>query len=73
MALLKYFKRIDAKKHEKIEALLPKVDGHLATLMPMSSIEAANVAVRAKMIESIRVTELDEEDKDNGSLLLQLK
>ena len=52
MALLKYFKRIDSKKPEKVEAVLPKTDGPLATLMPVSSIEAANKAVRAQMMEN---------------------
>ena len=30
MALLKYFKRAEPKKNEKIDAVLPKVDGPLA-------------------------------------------
>ena len=52
MALLKYFKRIDSKKREKVEAVLPKVDGPLATQMPVSSIEAVNKVVGAKMMEN---------------------
>ena len=57
MALSKYFKRIDSKKPEKVEAVLPKTDGPLATLMPVSSIEAANKAVRAQMMENARAIE----------------
>ena len=57
MALLKYFKRIDSKKPEKVEAVLPKMDGPLATLMPVSSIETANKAVRAQMMENARAIE----------------
>ena len=52
MALLKYFKRVGSKKPEKVEVVLPKVDGPLATLMPVSSIEAVNKVVRAKMMET---------------------
>ena len=52
MALLKYFKRVDSKKPEKVEAVLPKVDGPLTTLMPVLSIEAVNKVVRAKMMEN---------------------
>ena len=32
--------------------VLPKVDGPLATLMPVSSIEAVNKVVRTKMMEN---------------------
>ena len=56
MVLLKYFKRIDFKKPEKVEAVLPKMDGPLATLMPVSSIEAANKAVRAQMMVQLNHT-----------------
>ena len=59
MALLKYFKRAEPKKNEKIDAVLPKVDGPLAKLMPMSSIQAANTAVCTKLLESPYVTESD--------------
>ena len=52
MVLLKYFKRVYSKKPEKVEAVLPKVDGPLATLMPVSSIEAINKVVRVKMMEN---------------------
>ena len=54
MTLLKYFKRVDSKKPEKVEAVLPKVDGPLATLMPVSSIEAVNKVVRVKMMEKCK-------------------
>jgi len=46
MALLKYFKRIEPSKEERIQSVLPKPDGPLARLMPSSAIEAANSAVR---------------------------
>ena len=59
--LLKYFKRIEPKKSEKIDAVLPKTDGPLSTLMPTSAIQAANKAVRATLLdsESPSVTETD--------------
>ena len=63
MALLKYFKRVEAKRTEKVDSILPKSDGPLATLMPSSAIQAANSAVHAKMLESgSRVADADDED-----------
>jgi len=59
MALLKYFKRVEPKKNEKMDTVLPKVDGPLAKLMPMSSIQAVNTAVHTKLLESLYVTESD--------------
>jgi len=59
MALLKYFKRVEPKKSEKIDAILPKVDGPLLKLMPMSAVQAANTVVRAKLLETPYVTESD--------------
>ena len=61
MALLKYFKRIEPKKSEKIDAVLPKTDSPLSTLMPTSAIHAANKAVRVTLLdtESPSVTEAD--------------
>ena len=50
--LLKYFERIESKKSEKIDAVLPKTDGPLSTLMPTSSVQAANQAVRATLLDS---------------------
>jgi len=46
--LLKYFKRIELSKEERIQStsVLPKPNGPLARLMPSSAIEAANSAVR---------------------------
>ena len=44
--ILKYFKRIEPSKEEKIQSVLPKPDGPLAFSMPSSAIEAANSAVR---------------------------
>ena len=46
MALLKYFKRVDAKKPMKIDIVLPKPDSPLSSVMPSSLIESANVAVK---------------------------
>ena len=40
--LLRYFKRIEPKKSEKIDAILPETDNPLATLIPTSAIQAAN-------------------------------
>ena len=45
MALLKYFKRVDAKKPTKIGIVLPKPDGPLSSVMPSSLIESADVPV----------------------------
>ena len=45
-AILKYFKRIEPSKEERIQSVLPKPDGPLARLIPSSAIEAANSAVR---------------------------
>ena len=36
MALFKYFKRIDPKKGENIDAVLPKIDDPLSNVMPKS-------------------------------------
>ena len=60
--LLKYIKRIEPKKSEKIDAVLPKTDGPLSTLMPtLLCIQAANQAVRTMLLdpESPSVTETD--------------
>ena len=66
MVLLKYFKRVDAKKPTKIDIVLPKPDGPLSSLMPSSSvnptvmpsswIESADVAVENAMLMASRVT-----------------
>ena len=45
MALLKYFKRIEPSKEERIQSVLPKSDGPLVHLMPSSAIEVANSVV----------------------------
>ena len=50
MALLKYFKQVDAKKPIKIDIVLPKPDGPLSSVMPSLSIESANVAVKKAML-----------------------
>jgi len=46
MALLKYFEWAESKKRDKIDSVLPKNDGSLAQLMPMSVIWAANTAAK---------------------------
>ena len=66
MALLKYFKRVDAKKPTKIDIVLPKPDGPLSSVMPSSSvnlivmpsssIESADVAVEKATLMASRVT-----------------
>ena len=56
MALLKYFKRVDAKKPTKIGIVLPKPDGTMSSVMPSSSIESADVAVKKAMLTASRVT-----------------
>ncbi len=69
MALLKYFKRVDAKKPIKIDNVLLKPDGPLSSVMPMSLIELANVAVKKVMLMALRVTAEDDEidDKRHGT------
>ena len=69
MALLKYLKRVDAKKPIKIDNVLPKPDGPLSSVMPMSSIESANMAVKKVMLTASRVTAKDDEidDKRRGT------
>ena len=42
MALLKYFKRIEPSKEERIQSVLPEPDCPLARLMPSSAKETAN-------------------------------
>ena len=64
MALLKYFKRTDVKKQTKVESVLPKSDGSLSLVMPMSSIEAANAAVRHVMMKAPKVKENEEMNCD---------
>ena len=46
MTLLKYFNRIEPSKEERIQSILPKPDGPLVRLIPCSTIESANSAVR---------------------------
>ena len=46
MTLLKYFNRIEPSKEEGIQSVLPKPDGSLVRLIPCSTIESANSAVR---------------------------
>ena len=59
MALLKYFKRVDAKKPTKIGIVLPKPDSPLSSVMPSSSIEqieSADVAIKKAILMASRVT-----------------
>ena len=58
----KYLKGLDKEKPTKIDTVLPKPDGTLSSVMPMSSIESANVAVKKVMLTASRVTEDDEID-----------
>ena len=58
----KYLKRLDKEKPTKIDTVLPKPDGPLSSVMPMSSIESANVAVKKVMLTALHVTEDDEID-----------
>ena len=46
----------------KIDAVLPKISGPLANVMPNSAIQVANKAIRATLLESPRVTETDGEN-----------
>ena len=64
MALLAYFKRANLKKQTKIDSVLPKPDSLLSQVMPMSSIEAANTAVRHVMMKAPKVKESEELDCD---------
>ena len=50
MALLKYFKRVDAKKPTKIGIVLPKSDSPLSSVMPSSSTESADMTVKRGML-----------------------
>ena len=50
--LLKYFKRIEPKKSQKIDVVLPKTDGPLSTLMPTSATQAANQAILATLLDA---------------------
>ena len=45
MTLLKYFDRIEPSK-ERIQSILPKPHGPLVHLIPCSTIESANSAIR---------------------------
>ena len=62
MALLAYFKRASIKKQAKVDSILPNPNGSLSLVMPMSSIEAANVAVRPIMMKAPTVKEIEEMD-----------
>ena len=46
MTLLEYFNRIEPSKEERIQSVLPKPDGPLVCLIPCSTIESANSAIR---------------------------
>ena len=64
MAMLKYLKHVDKKKPTKIDTVLPKPDGPSSAVMPMSSIESANVAVKKVMLTTSCVTIEDDEIDD---------
>ena len=67
MALLKYFKRIEPNKSEKIDEVLAKTDGPLSTLMPTSAIQAANKAIRDTLLDS-ETSAMTETDGRNFSV-----
>ena len=46
MTLPKYFNRIEPSKEERIQSVLPKPDGPLVRLIPCSTTESANSAIR---------------------------
>ena len=56
MALLKYFKWVDAKKAIKIGIILLKPNNPLSSVMPSSFIESADVTVVKAMLMASRVT-----------------
>ena len=64
MALLKYFKRVDAKTAMKNDIVLPKPDGPLSSVIPSLSIESANVAVKKAMLVASHVTAEGDEIDD---------
>ena len=51
MALSKYFKQVDAKKPTKIGIVLLKPNGPLSSVMPSSTIESADVAVKKGYVD----------------------
>ena len=57
MALLAYFKRASVKKQTNVDSVLPKADGSLSHVMPMSSTEAANAAIHDVMIKAPKLKE----------------
>ena len=64
MALLKYFKQVDAKKPTKTDIVLLKPDGPLPSVMPSSSIKSANLAVKKAMLMTLHVTAEGDEIND---------
>ena len=52
------------KKPTKINIVLPKPDSTLSSVMPSSSIESANVAVKKAMLTASRVTAEGDEIDD---------
>jgi len=65
MALLAYFKQANSNKRQsQVDSVLPKSDGLLSQVMPMSSIESVNAAVREVMMKAPKVKENKEMDSD---------
>ena len=62
MAMWKYLKSFDEKKPTKIDTVLPKPDGPFSSVMQMSSIESADVAVKKVMLTASCVTGDDKID-----------
>ena len=44
---------------EKIDAILPKISSPLTNMMPNSAIQAANKAIHAMLLESLRMAKID--------------
>ena len=58
VALLKYFKRIETSKEEKIESILPEPDSPLKHSMLSSVTEATNSAVPVKSLTKSSINEV---------------
>ena len=69
--LLKYFNKLNQKKSETTDAVLPEIDGPLVNVMPSSDIQTANKAICATLLESPHGSETnggnDNETKHHGN------
>jgi len=57
---------------EKIDAVLPKTGGPLVNLMPTSTIQTANKAICATLLESPSETETDEGNNSETYTLVNM-